>query len=37
MIIHRNTEGSALEVGVCGVDSVAITTTPRDLQDVQEG
>jgi hypothetical protein len=37
VVVHRNIEGSALEVGVRGINSKASTTAPRDLQDIQEG
>ena len=32
VVVHRNIEGSALQVGVRGIDSKTLTATPRDLQ-----
>jgi hypothetical protein len=37
MVIHQNIEGSALQVGVRGIDPKALTAPPRNLQDIQEG
>jgi hypothetical protein len=35
--VHRNIEGSALQVGVRGIDPEALTAPPRNLRDIQEG
>ena len=36
MIVHRDIEGSALQVGVRGINAEARTATPSNLQRVQE-
>ena len=36
MIVQRDVKGSALKVGVRGIDC-APTTTPSDLQDIEKG
>jgi hypothetical protein len=37
VVVHRNIEGSALQVGIRGIDPEALTAPPRNLQDIQEG
>jgi len=36
VIVHRDIEGSALQVGVRGINTETPTTTPSNLQGVQE-
>jgi hypothetical protein len=36
VVVHRNIEGSALQVGVRGIGPEALTAPPRYLQDIQE-
>ena len=35
--VHRNIEGSALQVEVRGIDPQALTAPPRNPQGIQEG
>ena len=36
MIVHRNLEVSALEAGICRINSKALAASPGDLNDVQD-
>ena len=37
VVVHGDLEMSTLKVRICGINPEALTTSPRNLQDIQEG